>query len=147
MNQTSGNNKAANYGEMVPESWLDVLRDFPDVGENDVFYDLGSNTYKHVPKKSCAYLADSGGRGSLVIQTAIETKMKCVGVELSAKRHAMAVAAKNRLDQVAKVSVNEMLSQLCRSSLLTHSVDTAQRSPNRGGEGSRGTHLRRHANR
>lgn len=64
--------------------------------------------HKHVPKQCFAYLFDSGGRGSLVIQTAIETSMKCVGVELSAKRHAMAVAAKNRLDQVAKVSVNEV---------------------------------------
>ena len=70
---------------MTPESWSEVLAALAPLGAGDKFVDLGS------------------GRGTLVCQAALEVPgMRCVGVELSRKRHAMAGAAAKRLRAVAE---------------------------------------------
>ena len=79
----AGGQKAINYGEMQADSWSAILG-LLELGPQDVFYDLGS------------------GRGALVLQTALEARCKrCVGVELSRERHAMAATAARRLGQLA----------------------------------------------
>ena len=82
VSQIGGGQNAITYGECEVASWSAVLRELA-LGPNDVFYDLGS------------------GRGTLVIQTAIEACCrKCVGVELSRERHAIAKTVAARLGQL-----------------------------------------------
>ena len=85
VNGKAGGQKAVTYGEMTEDSWRDVLlRGVGGLSAEDVFFDLGS------------------GRGTLTLQAALEVPgMRCVGVELSRKRHAMAAAALRRLEAVA----------------------------------------------
>ena len=84
VNSCSGGQKAANYGEMCPDSWSEVLKELK-CDENDVFFDLGS------------------GRGVITIQASLEVPgMKCCGVELSRKRHSMAIAAQSRIKAISK---------------------------------------------
>ena len=45
VNSCSGGQKAANYGEMCPDSWCEVLKELK-CDENDVFFDLGSGVYR-----------------------------------------------------------------------------------------------------
>ena len=75
VNQVAGSQKAVNYGEVLPLSWLRVL-DAVNPSPHDVFYDLGS------------------GRGVLTVLTHLHCgHRKSVGVELSRERHAMAERA------------------------------------------------------
>ena len=75
VNSVAGGQKAVNYGEVLPTSWLKVL-EAVDLSADDVFVDLGS------------------GRGFLVMLTHLHCRIKrSIGVELSRERHAMALRA------------------------------------------------------
>ena len=75
VNSIAGGQKAVNYGEVLPTSWLAVL-DAVQPSRDDVFVDLGS------------------GRGLLVMLTHLHCRLKrSIGVELSRERHAMALGA------------------------------------------------------
>jgi hypothetical protein len=56
-----------NYGEMTPDSWSEVLKEIGPLGTDDLFFDLGC------------------GRGTLVVQAALEVKM-FFGVDLRSEQ-------------------------------------------------------------
>jgi len=73
--------KGLTYGEIHPESWEMVLR-LLKLLKDDILLDVGSGT------------------GKVVIQTAIRSKIKrCIGIELIAGRHNVAVRALGGLQQ------------------------------------------------
>ena len=83
--QVGGGQNAITYGEMCPSSWSSTMAQ-AGLGPDDVFYDLGS------------------GRGTLVIHAALEARCRrCVGVELSRERHAIAKTVASRLSQLQVV--------------------------------------------